>query len=353
MAGEGAPLRVALIGYGLAGRFFHRPLIEATPGMALATVVTADATRRAQVAAELPGAALVADAAELWAGPADHDLVVVAAATPAHVPLARAALGAGMPVVVDKPLAPTLSGARQLADAARRAGVAVVPFHNRRWDAEHRTVRRLLDEGTLGRVLRYESRFERWRPAPSPGAWREMLPGDEGGGLLLDLGVHLIDQAVTLFGRPRRVYAELEARRGGADDDVFLALEHEGGTRAHLWAGALAGAPGPRLRVLGTAGAYVCAGLDGQEAALRAGTAADDPGFGIEPPERWGSLCHGSDDCVPVPSERGQWPAFYAAVRDMLRAGGPPPVAAADAVLVLEVVEAARRSAARHQVVSL
>ncbi len=227
-----------------------------------------------------------------------------------------------------------------------------MPFHNRRYDADQRTLRRLLDEGALGEVRRYESRFERWRPAPDTGAWRHRLSSQGGGGVLLDLGVHLVDQARMVLGPVTQVYAEIDARRGGADDDVFVALTHERGGRSHLWASAVAAAPGPRLRVLGSAGAFVVDALDGQEDALRAGMRADDPAFGVEPAQRWGRLVHG-DAGEPVPGEPGRWTAFYAGVEQMLGAGGPPPVDPADGVAALEVLDAARRSAGLRSVVQL
>ena len=292
--------------------------------------------------------------AELWRRAEEHDLVVVATPTATHRALGAAALERGMAVVMEKPLGADRRQASALARSAAERGLGLFPFHNRRGDAEHLTLRRLLSEGALGRVLRYESRFERWRPAPSPGAWRE-APG-RGAGVLLDLGVHLVDQAVDLFGPVRRVYGEIEARRGGADDDVFVALEHHTGVRSHLWAGALAAAPGPRLRVLGSTGAFVAPFLDGQEAALRAGTAADAPGYGVEPPARWGAVHEGDDPghpARPVPSERGDWPAFYRQVVGALVGAGPPPVAAGEAVAVLEVLEAARRSARHGRIVTL
>lgn len=346
-------LRVALVGYGLAGRIFHRPLVTAA-GFEITSVVTTDPGRRGQVAAELPGAQLLERPAQLWARAADHDLVVVATATPSHRAVVVAALRSGVAVVVDKPMAPTLRQARDMVGAAEIAGRALVPFHNRRWDAEHLTLRRLLADGALGRVLRYESRFERFRPRPAPGAWRESTPGRRGGGVLLDLGTHLVDQAVDLFGPVARVYAEVDARRGGADDDVFMALEHAGGVRAHLWAGALAGAPGPRLRVLGTEGAFVVDHFDGQEDQLRAGMAADDPAFGECPPERWGRIERGSrPGARVVPSERGAWTAFYRALPAALSGDEPPPATAAQALVVQAVLDSARTSAERHRVVTL
>ncbi|HEX4580008.1 MAG TPA: Gfo/Idh/MocA family oxidoreductase, partial [Candidatus Dormibacteraeota bacterium] len=194
----------------------------------------------------------------------------------------------------------------------------------------------------------YESRFERWRPDADPSAWRERLPARDGGGVLLDLGVHLVDQALSLFGPVVAVAGEVEARRGGADDDVFIALQHHSGTRSHLWASAVTAAPGPRLRVLGSRGAYVVEPLDGQEAALRDGADPGKPDFGAEPRERWGRLVRG-EESEPVPSRPGRWRDFYPAVVRALRAGEPPPVRGIDALAALEVLDAVRRGTARYR----
>ena len=165
-------------------------------------------------------------------------------------------------------------------------------FHNRRWDGDFLTLRRLRDEGELGELLRLESRFERWRPEVDRGKWREGGTPEDAGGVLFDLGPHVIDQALELLGPARSVYAEVRTLRPGAevDDDFFLALEHESGARSHLWGTMVAAQAGPRFRVLGTSAAYVKWGLDVQEAALRAGADPRDPGFGEEPQEAWGTL---------------------------------------------------------------
>ena len=354
MAGVSAPddIRVAVIGYGLAGRFFHGRLLAATPTMRVAAIVTANPGRAAEARADFPAAVIHATAAELWANADDVDLVVVATSTPSHAPLTTAAVDAGKHVVIEKPMTATATTARALAARAADRGVHLVPFLNRRWDSDHLTLQRLLREGALGRVLRYKSRFDRWRPEPNDGAWREQLPAAEGGGVLLDLGPHLVDQALQLHGPVSHVYAEVAARRGGADDDVFIALDHVGGVTSHLWANALAAAPGPRLRVLGSRGAYVVHGLDGQEDALRGGRTPGQPGFGAEPRERWGRLRAG-DEGTAVPSEPGRWAHFYAAVAACLRDGGAPPVTAAEAVTGLEVLDAARESAETGAVVRL
>jgi predicted dehydrogenase len=224
---------------------------------------------------------------------------------------------------------------------------------NRRWDSDQLTLLRLLDERKLGDVLRYESRFERWRPALSERKpWREDSSPEAGGGVLLDLGSHLVDQAIQLFGPVVRVYAEVESRRGGADDDVFLALEHRSGARSHLWASLLAAAPGPRLRVLGDRAAYLITEVDGQEDALRSGARpGGDEQWGVEPPDRWGRLITG-EESEAVPSERGDWPRFYTGLEQALREASPPPVDPWDAVTGLEVIDAALHSAATATVVA-
>ncbi len=343
-----------MIGYGLAGSLFHAPLIASTPGLTVSAVVTGNPERQAEARRAHPEAQVVSDAAELFEQASEHDFVVVATPNEVHADLARRALDAGLPVVVDKPLAPTAAEARALVERSEELGVLLTVFMNRRWDSDQLTLRSLQDEGSLGEVLRYESRFERWRPALSERKpWRETSSPEAGGGVLLDLGSHLVDQAMGLFGPVARVYAEIESRRGGADDDAFLALEHRSGVRSHLWASLLAAAPGPRLRVLGDRAAYVITDVDGQEDALRSGARpGGDEEWGVEPPERWGRLI-ADERSEPVASERGNWPRFYLAFEQALREGSPTPVDPWDAVMGLEVLDAARRSAATATVVAI
>jgi scyllo-inositol 2-dehydrogenase (NADP+) len=338
-------LRVAVIGYGLAGSMFHVPLVSSTPGLSVATVVTGNPKRQEQVRRDCPEAQVLPRAEDLWERAAEHDLVVVAAVNSAHVPLARRAIDEGLPVVVDKPLAATAADAAALVEHARSKGTLLTVFQNRRWDSDHLTLRRLISEGTLGQVMRYESRFERWRLELRREAWRETAGPAEGGGVLLDLGSHLVDQALSLFGPATHVYGEIDNRRGAAgDDDAFVSLRHGSGTYSHLSMSALAAAPGPRLRVLGTQAAYVVRDVDGQEEALSSGLRPDGrKAWGIEPESRWGRIVRG-DESKTVPTEPGNWPAFYAELERALREGGPPPVDPADAVATLEVLEAARRS---------
>jgi scyllo-inositol 2-dehydrogenase (NADP+) len=348
----GTPLRVGLVGFGLAGSVFHAPLIAATEGLALDTVVTANPERQAQVRAEYPQASTVATPEELFARADELDLVVIASPNRTHVPLAEAALKAGLPVVVDKPLAATAAEGEALVELAAGQGLLLSVFQNRRWDNDFRTLRGLVEGGELGDVLRFESRFERWRPQLK-GGWRESGDPTEVGGLLYDLGSHLVDQALTLFGPAVRVYAELDVRRADAqvDDDAFIALHHANGVRSHLWMSAVTAQLGPRFRALGSKAGYVKYGLDPQEAALRDG-ARPGPGWGTEPEELRGLLGAG-EDVRPVETLPGDYPAYYAGIAAALREGAPAPVEAADAVAALRVLEAAKESAAQGRTITM
>ena len=351
-------LNVAVIGYGLAGAVFHAPLIAAEPRMRVAAVVTGSAERVARAEADHPGVRVLPDPEALFGSAAGQvDLVVVAAPNDAHAPLARAALAAGLPVVVDKPVTPTAAEARELIGLAERAGLALSVFQNRRWDGDFLTAGRLIEQGELGEVTRFESRFERWRPVPK-GGWRETGGRDQAAGLLFDLGSHLVDQALHLFGPALSVYAQLDARRAGisTDDDAFVALTHANGVRSHLWMSAVAAQLGPRLRVLGSRGAYVKYGLDVQEDALRSGArpgggAAGDE-WGAEDPSAWGK-CGTDADARTVETDHGAYPAFYAGMAAALLDGAPVPVDPRDAAAALDILEAARWSAEQNTVVQL
>ncbi|MEU0116172.1 Gfo/Idh/MocA family oxidoreductase [Streptomyces bobili] len=353
----GTPLRVGLIGYGLAGSVFHAPLIAATEGLVLDTVVTSNPERQEQARAGFPGVRVAGTPDELFARSGDLDLIVIASPNRTHVPLAGTALEAGLAVVVDKPVAGTAAEARELAGLAEKRGLFLSVFQNRRWDNDFLTLRGLLAEGALGDVWRFESRFERWRPQPK-GGWRESGDPAEIGGLLYDLGSHVVDQALVLFGPVTQVYAESVVRRTGAetDDDTFLALTHANGVRSHLYASATTAQLGPRFRVLGSKAGYVKYGLDPQEAALRDGE-RPGPGWGTEPEELWGHVGAGESPLTgggrPVPTLPGDYPAYYAAVAKALADGGPNPVTAAEAAAALDVLEAARRSARDGMAVQL
>ena len=354
------PLRVAVIGYGLAGTVFHAPLIAATDGMIVSAIVTSNPERELRARADFPDATILASAEHIWQNASNYDLVVVASPNRTHVPLGLAAMQAGLPVVIDKPMAPSVAEAERLISFSKSTGKLLTVFQNRRWDNDFLTVRQLLasESDLLGQIIRFESSFQRYRPLPRTGAWRELPDPGEAGGLLFDLGSHLIDQAVLLFEQPLRVYAEVELRRPGTqvDDDTFVALEFANGTHAHLWMDVLTRIPGPRLRITGLRGMYEKWGLDPQEDALSAGKRPGDAGWGLEPHERWGRL---STDVGklhidgPVETLPGAYETFYALLRDALASGGKPPVDPADAIATLRVIEAARESAHKHTVIEL
>jgi scyllo-inositol 2-dehydrogenase (NADP+) len=335
------------------------------PGLSLTSVVTSNPERAQQVRSRYPHAEILPSADELFGAADAHDLVVVAAPNRAHVRLGLAAVDAGLHLVVDKPLAASVADAQRLAEAAAARGVVASVFHNRRWDGDFLTLGRVIADGALGEVVRLESRLDRWRPAVDRDKWREGGGPEDAGGLLFDLGPHLIDQALELLGPAVSVYAELARLRPGAevDDDVFLALEHSSGARSHLSATMLAAQPGPRLRALGSRAAYVKWGLDVQEEALRSGARPDEPGFGEEPRESWGRL--GTEgDAQAVQTEPGRYVEFYERMERAIRAGGsgaeaaaaagePPPVPLEAGIATLRVIEAARTSAGRGVAVPL
>lgn len=314
--------------------------------MQLAAIVTSNPERQDLARATHPGARIVEKPGQLF-GDKAVDLIVISTPNRTHVPLALAAMRAGRSVVVDKPLAPSSHEARELVTEAYRQGVLLTVYQNRRWDGDFLTIQRLVADGELGDVQRFESRLDRWRPQLK-GGWRELGAPDEAGGLLFDLGTHIIDQALYLFGDVTDVYAEIDARRTGAeaDDDVFVALTHASGVRSHLWASLLAAQEGPRFRVLGNRAAYTKVTSDPQEAALRRGESPNTDDWGADPAEHYGLLGMGAG-ARPIPTERGDYRWFYAGVARSLRDGAPPPVDPGDAIATLEIIEKAMRFAKR------
>lgn len=325
-------IRVGLIGYGVAGRVFHAPFLAADPAFELAAVVTSQTDR---LAADHPGATAVRDVDALLAHPG-LDLVVVASPTPLHVAHATAAIEAGLATVVDKPFAPDTAAGRALIERAEAAGVPFTVFQNRRWDGDFLTLRRLVDDGALGEVRRFESRFEWWKPAADE-SWKSTTSVQEGGGILFDLGAHLIDQALLLFGPARVTHAELRNRRdAGADDDVFVVLEHDAGTTSHLWMSAVAPIAGPRFRVLGSRSGFVSWGLDPQESQLAGGTLTGDPRLGqASAPGRLGTDAHPDE----IPLVPGDYAAFYRGLASALQDGTPLPVDPRESLAALELID--------------
>jgi predicted dehydrogenase len=327
-------VRVGLVGFGMAGRDFHAPLLRATEGLTVALVVTGNPERAESARIEL-AARVVPTYDDLLAATDDLDLVVLATPTQLHAEQAIAAVEHGLAVVVDKPLATSLADARRVVALAEAAGVPVTTFQNRRWDPEHLTAKRLLAEGSLGDIVRYEARYERWRPQPKD-RWRENLTTEQGGGQLHDLQSHLVDGAIDLFGPITSVYAELAALTTAGDDVTFLAVEHQSGVRSHLGATSLAGVNGPRTRLLGRAAAYLVANVADETTAHADWRDADD--------QHRGWLVRG-DEREPVRRQPGSAGAFYPAVVAAICDGAPMPVDVRDSVHVVEVLEAARRSA--------
>jgi scyllo-inositol 2-dehydrogenase (NADP+) len=333
-----APIRAGVLGYGLSGRVFHAPFLAANPDFSLDVIVTSNAERGADALATYPDVQVLATPEDLFAR-GDLDLVVIGTPPETHVPLAHAALDAGLAVVIDKPFSTTSAEGWDLLNRAKRLDLPITVFQNRRWDGDFLTLRALLAEKALGEVYRFESRFESFRPGP-PRSWKAEATPEAGGGILFDLGAHLIDQAVLLFGPVDDVTAEVQTRYpdGVADDDTFVSLHHGSGVRSHLWMSKFAAQAGPRYRVLGSAAAYVKWGLDGQEAAIQAGALPTDPDFGVEPESAWGALGIDGDTTV-VPTERGNYAGFYAGLADALLRGAALPVDAADALRTIEVME--------------
>lgn len=357
VADGGAGVRVGLLGYGLGGSTFHAPFIDAVPELELVAVVTTDA-RRQQVARDRHHHAQIVGSVDELLARSDLDLVVVSTPNATHVPLALAVLRSGRHVVVDKPVASTAEEASTLAAVAAEHGRLCIPFHNRRWDGDFLTVRELVEAGRLGPLQRVDIRWERWRPQtgmPSGRAWKDDPTPGAAGGVHFDLGPHVIDQALVLLGRPTSVYAELATRRDGAHavDDAFLALTFPGGAVAHLTASLSVGRPLPRFHVVGRHATYVgVTTMDPQEAALVEGRVPTEPGWGSVDETVWGVLGAG-DRTVTVPTLPGDYGAFYRGVARSVLAGAAPPVTIDEAVAVLEVLDAARRSAAEGSVVEV
>lgn len=330
-------LKVGLIGYGAAGAAFHVPLIRAAERLSLAAVATSRA-EAAQIG--LP----VVSAPEALIYDPDIELVVVATPNDSHFPLAQAALRAGKHVVVDKPFTVDVAEAEALIALANQHQRLLTVFHNRRWDGDFLTVQRLIAERALGEVLLYEARWDRFRPSIKQG-WRE--ESTRAGGLLADLGPHLIDQALLLFGMPEALSADIAVQRPGAIvDDYFEVTLYYGRARAVLSASNLVAAPRPRFAVHGNRGSFVKHGLDPQEAALKAGGMPCDPGFGEDTLDNFGLLTSGDGTEQRIETESGRYVQFYERVGEAILAGGSPPVELGEVKLGLQIIELSRRSAA-------
>jgi predicted dehydrogenase len=341
MPAHDAEIPVGLVGFGLAGRVFHAPVIRQVAGLRLTIVVERHGDHAAN---SLPGVRTVRTVDQMLADPAVR-LVVVATPNASHASLARQCLEQGRDVVVDKPFAPSSEEAASIVATAERHGRIATVFHNRRWDGDFLTLRRLLAERRCGRVVRMESRFDRFRPARRPDAWRER-PGP-GAGLLFDLGPHLVDQAVVLFGAPDAVTGDVRIERDDASvDDAFDVVLHYPSLRVCLGATMLAAQRGPRFVVNGTAGSYVKYHLDPQEERLSHGETTADAFSTPEPREWWGTLTGPSpgEPAEKVPTAAGDYRRFYENVRDAIRGVTPLEVTPQQALDVVRILELARES---------
>ena len=335
-------MRVGIAGYGLAGRVFHGPLLKGC-GFDVASILTANPDRIAQAKSDFPKTQVFSDLdAFLDSG---LDLVVIASSNVAHLPQTRAALERQIPTVVDKPMGRSVAEVKEMIELSEKKNTLLTTFFNRRWDSDSLTIKKLLISGELGQPFRFDGRFERFRPERNLASWRENLSPEDGGGLLLDLQSHLISTALDYFGPAQLVSASVRSIRGGADDDVTVVLRHDSGVDSYLAASAVSGAPGPRVRLLGSKGALVINELDPQEDALRAGEIP--VGGAWAKPMVSAATIHKGEEITSVDSLSGNYAAFYTLVKAAIESGSPAPVSLADALRVAEIIEEARAISVR------
>lgn len=330
-------LRVGLAGYGLAGRFFHAPLLKGC-GFEVVTVLTTNPERNAHVNLDFPAAIVVADMQELLAH--DLDLVIVASINAIHVEQALASLNAGVPTVVDKPMGRNLTETLKILRVADEMGVPVTAFYNRLFDSDSLTIKRVLKDNEIGEVFRIDSRFERFRPDLAAQSWREQSSAVEGGGLLLDLQTHLVSTALDWFGPAELVSASVRNIRGASDDDVVLVLKHTSGVDSYLSASSVVGAPGPRIRMLGSNGALVIGELDPQEALLRSGKVPQRGKWDVSTKSE-ARIIRG-DAVSDLKVEDGNYSRFYELVAGALTGTNEWPVSKAEIIAVATIIDRAR-----------
>jgi predicted dehydrogenase len=335
-------MRVGIAGYGLAGRVFHAPLLAGS-GFTVAAILTSNPERIIQAETDFPDAKIFSDyAAFLDSG---IDLVVIASSNLAHLPQVKAALERGIPTVVDKPMGRNVQEVEEMISLAERHDTFLTTFFNRRWDSDSLTIKKVVAEKSIGNVFRFDGRFERYRPERNLASWRENLSPQDGGGLLLDLQSHLVSTALDYFGPGELISASVRSIRGAADDDVTLMITHDSGVDSYLAASAISGAPGPRVRLLGSNGALVINELDPQEAALREG-AKPVQGNWLTPMRSAGFIYQG-DLVEEIECVAGNYANFYTMVMATLKDGGPNPVPLADALAVAKIIEKAARISVR------
>ena len=339
-------IEVGLIGYGLAGRAFHAPVIRAVPGLRLAAIVQRSGNEAAE---NYPDVRIVRSVDELLAIPGIR-LVVIATPNDTHFDFAKACLAAGKDVVVDKPFTTTIEEAQALVAFAKQKERLLTVYQNRRYDGDFQAIRKLVAEGTLGRILRFETTYDRYRPHLKPGAWRETTRA--GSGILYDIAPHLMDHALVLFGLPEAVFADVRAEREGAlaDDAFDIVFHYPDAMRAVLRSSILAAAPRPRFVLLGTGGSFVKQTFDPQENNLRHGKIPASGAWGAEPKEDWGVLTVPNGDGFAqrrIPSAICDYRDYYANVRDALLGKAALAVTAEWALDVMRLLEMARESSQR------
>jgi predicted dehydrogenase len=314
-------MRVGIAGYGLAGRSFHGALL-ASCGFDVAAILTTNQTRARQAKDDFPLTEIVSSVDSLLAE--KLDLVVVATNNNVHADIALQAIASKTPVVVDKPFARTHVETEKVLAASSASGVPVTVFFNRFWDSDTLTVKKIIKDGVIGKPFRYESRFERFRPTKNLTSWRENDSPENGGGLLLDLQTHLLSIALNTFGKAAMTHSRIRDIRGGSEDDVLLHLTHDSGVDSVLSASAVAGSPGPRIRLLCTEGALVIHDLDPQEALLRSGKSPESGIWSVPTSSR--AFLHRGDSVEEIQGVAGNYGNFYLAVRDALSGDGAWPV---------------------------
>ncbi len=332
-------MRVGLIGYGLAGRYFHAPLLQAA-GFFVAAIASRSIDKRGVAHSEFPLATILATAEELVAE--DLDLVVVASTNEVHSAHAKLAIDSGIPVVVDKPMALDYYETASLFDYADSRGVPITVFFNRLFDSDTLTIKELIKGGDIGDIFRYESRFERFRPELNSQSWRENTPSDLGGGLLLDLQTHLVSIALDLFGPASLEFASIRQIRGGVDDDVLLVLKHGTGVDSYLSVSAIAGSPGPRVRMHGRTGSLTVKELDPQEGLLRSGLKPLSTGWSDSSSATCECRIHKGAESFNYRGVPGNYVAFYNQVKDALEGAAVMPVSREFALDVARILDRAR-----------
>ena len=340
-------IEVGLVGFGLAGRAFHAPVIRAVPGLHLAAILQRTGN---EGAAQYPDVRIVRSLDELLAI-REIQFVVIATPNDTHYSFARQCLAAGRDVVVDKPFTTTLEEAKSLVQFAKENGRLITVYQNRRYDGDFQALRKLLAEGTLGRIVRFETHYDRYRPQLKPEAWRETTR--PGSGILFDLAPHLIDHALVLFGLPEAVTADVRIERENAvaDDAFDIMFHYPGALRAVLKSSILAAAPRPRFVLFGTQGSFVKQSVDPQEDNLRHGNIPASGPWGAEPEENWGLLTVPDGEKFTqrrIPSEKCDFRDYYANVRDALLGKAAPAVTTEWAVNVMRLLEMARESSERR-----